>query len=80
MSHLTVRKVDPDIIRRLELRAAANRRSLEAEHRAILEEALRPRAADFWEEAARLRERLAGRDFGDSTEIVRQVRDERIAT
>ena len=75
MPQLTIRKVDADLVRQLEARAMANGRSAEAEHRAILEAALRPGAADFWERAARLRESLAARDLGDSTDIVRALRD-----
>ncbi len=39
MAQLTVRKLDDDVRHRLEARAARNGRSLEAEARAILEEA-----------------------------------------
>jgi antitoxin FitA len=43
MATLTVRKVDDEVARRLKERARAAGRSAEAEHRAILEAALRPR-------------------------------------
>jgi hypothetical protein len=43
MATLTVRRVDDEVARRLKERARAAGRSAEAEHRAILEEALRPR-------------------------------------
>jgi plasmid stability protein len=55
MAQLTVRKVDPEIVRRLKLRAAQHGRSAEAEHRAILERLLGSGADDFWATAARLR-------------------------
>jgi hypothetical protein len=42
MPSLLVRKVDPELIESLKRRAAANHRSVEAEHRAILQQALRP--------------------------------------
>jgi plasmid stability protein len=42
MASLIVRRLDDDLVRRLKARAAAHRRSAEAEHRAILETALRP--------------------------------------
>jgi antitoxin FitA len=42
MPSLLVRKVDPELIESLKRRAAANGRSVEAEHRAILQQALRP--------------------------------------
>lgn len=45
---LTVRSLDADPVAALKRRAAANDRSMEAEHREILREALRP-GKDFWE-------------------------------
>ena len=39
---LTVRNLDADLVAALKRRAAANDRSMEAEHREILREALRP--------------------------------------
>ncbi|HYZ21372.1 MAG TPA: hypothetical protein VE690_04370, partial [Rhodopila sp.] len=41
MGQLLVRDLDDEVIRRLKKRAAANGRSTEAEHRAILEAAVR---------------------------------------
>lgn len=40
MSQLIVRKLDPEIVRRLKLRAARHGRSAEEEHREILRQAL----------------------------------------
>ena len=50
MGTLVVRKVGDDVVRRLKERARAAGRSAEAEHRAILEEALKPKrtGADLW--------------------------------
>jgi len=42
MAQLIVRNLDPDIVSRLRRRAARNGRSVEAEHREILREALLP--------------------------------------
>lgn len=42
-ARLVVRDLDPEVVRRLEERAVAHGRSAEAEHRAILEHALRPK-------------------------------------
>ena len=50
MAQLTVRRIDPEIVRRLKLRAAQHGRSAEAEHRAILERVLGTGADDFWVE------------------------------
>lgn len=55
MAQLTVRNLDDDLVAELKARAAGSGRSAEAEHRRILEAALRPLAtADFFE-AARAR-------------------------
>jgi plasmid stability protein len=78
MGQLTVRKVDDEIIRRLKIRAAEHGRSAEAEHREILTQVLLPeaKAADFWELARKLREET-GPVPGDSTDIIREMRNTR---
>jgi len=52
MASLVVRQLDDDIVRRLKTRASANGCSAEAEHRAILEQALRPKMTgkELWEQ------------------------------
>lgn len=55
MATLVVRQLDDDLVRRLKERAAAHGRSAEAEHRAILNEALRPQARTGKEFVAALR-------------------------
>ena len=77
MAQLTVRGVDPEIVHRLELRAAGHGRSAEAEHRAILERVLGTGADEFWAEAARLREQTRGRRHSDSADLVRADRARR---
>ncbi|MFZ3236325.1 MAG: Arc family DNA-binding protein [Stellaceae bacterium] len=77
MPQLLVRGVPEDVVEALKRRAAEHGRSAEAEHRIILEEILRPRRADFWERAARLRAETRGRHLTDSTELIRRHRDKR---
>lgn len=77
MPQLTVRRVDADLVRRLRVRAAEHGVSGEEEHRRILEAALRPERASFWETAARLRAELAGRPHTPSEVLIREGRDER---
>ena len=77
MPQLLVRDVPLDVVEALKRRAAEHGRSAEAEHRAILEEALRAGRSGFWERAAKLREEMRGRTFTDSTDLIRQDRDER---
>ena len=77
MPQLLVRDVPQDGVEAVKQRAAEHGRSAEAEHRIILEEALRPGRVGFWERAAKLREETRGRIFTDSTDLIRQDRDER---
>jgi len=72
-----VRQVDDALVEALKRRAAAHHRSAEAEHRAILESALRPAGGDFAARAAQLRAATAGRIKIDSAELIRQDRDSR---
>lgn len=77
MAQLIVRDVDETTAQALRLRAAANGRSVEAEHRMLLREVLGTpgQSEDFAAAAARLRARL---DRGtDSAALVRAGRDER---
>lgn len=55
MATLLVRRLDEDLVRRLKARAFAHGRSAEAEHRAILEAALRPKVTgrELWGRLAR---------------------------
>jgi plasmid stability protein len=77
MGQLLVRGVPGEVVEALKRRAAKNGRSAEAEHRIILEDALRPRSSEFWDRAAALREETRGRHLTDSTELIRRDRDER---
>jgi plasmid stability protein len=78
MAQILVRKLDEKVVERLKKRANDNGRSLEAEVRLILEEAAKSSQVDM--ETARkrieeLRERLKGREFPDSVELIREGRD-----
>lgn len=75
MAQLTVRNVDDTIAAALKERAAKAGRSAEAEHRRILEEALRSgRNRDFFAEARSRRIKLAS-DSPTTTDILRNDRD-----
>jgi plasmid stability protein len=78
MAQLLVREIPQETVSALKKRAKKNGRSAEAEHRAILQDALKPRV-DHWREIDRLRNELAesGRIFTDSTEFIRRDRDTR---
>jgi plasmid stability protein len=77
MSQLLVRNVPREVIEALKRRAARHGRSAEAEHRSILEDALRPGRAEFWQRATALREATRGRITIRSEDLIRQDRDER---
>ena len=74
MGALLVRNLDDAVVAALKARAQAHGRSVEAEHRAILEGVLRP-TPDWKERAAQARAATAGLNLSDSTEIVRAYRD-----
>ena len=65
MASLVVRNLDEELVRRLKERARGQGRSVEAEHRRILEEALRPRmtGAELWDRLSRGAK--TDIDFGD---------------
>lgn len=78
MANLHVRNLDPDLVVKLKTRAAENGRSVEAEHRAILRQALADvRDLTFEELAARVRAGTAGRWHTPAEQIVREGRDDR---
>lgn len=79
MDQLLVRDVPDEIAAALKKRAKKNGRSMEAEHRALLEENLAPKKTDPWAELDRLRTQLeeSGRVFADSTQLIREDRDSR---
>lgn len=75
---LIVRNLDDELVRRLKLRAARHGRSAEAEHRAILHDALAAEPAGSLKEvAARLRELTRERRHTPAEVLLRQSRDER---
>jgi plasmid stability protein len=77
MPQLLVRDVPLDVVEALKRRAAERGRSAEAEHRTILEEALRAGRAGFWQRAAALRAATRGRLPVEGVELIRQDRDSR---
>ncbi|MCY3702901.1 MAG: hypothetical protein OXG16_09495 [Rhodospirillales bacterium] len=73
MAQLTVRNISEEIVGALKRKAAANGRSAEAEHRALLREALFGTEEHFVQRAKALRQRL--RSSVDSTDTIRAERD-----
>jgi plasmid stability protein len=77
MPQLLVRNVPLDVVEALKRRATLHGRSAEAEHRAILEAALKAGRASFRSTAAALREETRGRIGGQSADLIREDRDRR---
>ena len=77
MAQLLVRNVSEDVIAALKRRAKANGRSVEAEHRVVLEAALKPSLERFVERAAKLRKETRGKIKTDSADLIRADRDSR---
>ncbi len=80
MSQILVRNLAPEVVERLKQRAERNRRSLEAEVRAILEdmsshELQQRRIDEFLKVADGIKER-AGPQRSDSVGLVREDRDD----
>ncbi len=76
--NLHVRNLEPELIARLKRRAARHGRSVEAEHREILRQALAGEGELAFDElAAQLRQMTAVRQQTPSEELLRQGRDER---
>lgn len=73
---LKIDNVDDAVIEKLSNRARDHGRTIEAEHRAILTEALDAKTS-FSELAAKLRSMLEGRHHTPSEILLRESRDER---
>ncbi len=78
MPDILIRGVDAKVVARLKKQAKANGRSLQAEAKRLLEQGAEPEKLDM--ESARklaeeIRQSLAGRQFTDSTQLLREDRD-----
>ena len=77
MPQLLVRDVPRDVVEALKRRASSHGRSAEAEHRAILEQALKAGRETFRTRARQLRDETQGRIAGESADLIREDRDGR---
>lgn len=77
MPDLILDDVDDALVALLAMRAAANGRSVEDEHRAILEQAFPPSNADLIARLRAMQMELAGRITDDSADLIRADRDSR---
>ena len=77
MAQLLVRDIPRHVVEALKRQAADHGRSAEAEHRAILETALKAGRESFRTNAHRLRDETRGRIVGQSADLIREDRDNR---
>ena len=78
MAQILVRNLDEKVVRRLKRRAKAGGRSLQGEAKSILEQAAeqpKPDRRAFLRMVDKFRESFKGRQFSDSTELIREDRD-----
>ena len=76
MAQLTVRNLSGDLVRSLRVRAAQNGRSAEAEHRLILDQALKSDWTAWWERVDAFRSKTK-KQKSDSAQLLREMRDSR---
>jgi plasmid stability protein len=74
MGQLLVRNIEDTIVQALKARARRSGRSVEAEHRAILEQALQSESLSFVDLAANLRSTTPPQQT-DATDLIRAARD-----
>jgi len=81
MGQVVIRNIDDNVLDRLRLRAAAQRKSLEQCLREVLTEAARPSRADLLAEIERIRAmtppREPGKSYPTAEELIRESRDSR---
>jgi antitoxin FitA len=80
MAQILVRNLDEKTVRSLKRRAKAGGRSLQGEAKAILEQAAQEPGWDrraFLRKIDEFRNSFKGQVFSDSTELIRQEREER---
>lgn len=76
MAQVLVRELSDQVVKRLKKRAKEHGRSLQAEVKTILEEAV-PDYEQAWKRIDTLREKLrqSGKTFSDSADLIREDRD-----
>ena len=75
MAQILVRKLPDSLVEQLKARARRNGRSLEAEVRDVLQQAVTKNKAEFLKAADAMRARLAGRHHTETLELLREDRD-----
>ena len=76
MEQIVIRNLDESIVKRLEERAHLRGHSLQEEAKCILEEALKMDMASTRKIAFSIRSKLKGRTEEDSTDLIREEREQ----
>lgn len=74
MAQILIRNLDEATVERLKQRAAQNGRSLQAEVKMILDQAIQVDPQPARQMAARIREKLKNRQTSNSTDLLREER------
>jgi plasmid stability protein len=75
MAQVLIRGLDDETVARWKARAKANGRSLQAELREAIEQYATPERLKAAEVAAKIRKALKGKTRGDSTDVIREMRE-----
>lgn len=75
MAELLIRNLEPEIIKRLKLRAKQHHRSLQGELKHIVEAATKMSREELRKISSAWHKRLSSRSFTDSTKLLREDRD-----
>lgn len=75
MPGILVREVELEVLEKLKKRAKRNGRSLQSEVRSIIVDVVEGSSLSDEETASAIKQSLRGREFSDSTELLREDRD-----
>ncbi len=75
MAEILVRDIDPKVVQRLKARAREHGRSLQKEVKLILEESAPATRSEILALLNNWRDRLSGRTFTDSADLIREDRE-----
>ena len=75
MTQVLIRDLEPEVIEKLKNRAKRHSRSLQKELKVILQEAAKLDMLSARQVAERIRKKLSGRQFTDSTKLIREDRN-----
>ena len=75
MAELLIRNLEPEVIKRLKLRAKQHHRSLQGELKSIVEAATKMSMEEARKASNAWHKRLSSRSFSDSAKLLREDRD-----